>query len=152
MASSGEAKKNIIPTSFSRDLRACVHCRLVKTLAQFQADGCENCPHLHTDRVEEWSTLNFEGLMSLIDPRSSWVARWKKSSDLLPGCYAITVHGHSEEEENEEEGEADEGDDDDDGEGSEGAEGTEVGQGGGGGVAPGAPGDRSATAEEDLLF
>ncbi|XP_051116959.1 transcription elongation factor SPT4 homolog 1-like isoform X3 [Andrographis paniculata] len=54
-----------IPNSFGRELRACLRCRLVKTLDQFRISGCENCSVLNMkdddERVAEATTINFAG-------------------------------------------------------------------------------------------
>ncbi|MFS8017676.1 putative transcription initiation Spt4, spt4/RpoE2 zinc finger, Spt4 superfamily [Helianthus anomalus] len=69
-----------IPTSFGHELRACLRCRLVKTYDQFRESGCENCPFFKMDedseRVNECTTVNFTGIISVMDPARSWAARW----------------------------------------------------------------------------
>ena len=49
-----EALYHVIPSQV-RKLRACLLCSLVKSIEQFQADGCENCDdflHLRQRRTE----------------------------------------------------------------------------------------------------
>ena len=63
-----------------RELRACIPCLLVKTFSQFLEQGCENCPFLglqdEQERCREVTTDQFEGLVSVMNPKESWVARW----------------------------------------------------------------------------
>uniref|UniRef100_A0A6B2LT88 Spt4/RpoE2 zinc finger domain-containing protein n=1 Tax=Arcella intermedia TaxID=1963864 RepID=A0A6B2LT88_9EUKA len=79
-------------------LRACMGCGLVKETRQFQKFGCNNCTFLKIhgdgDRLESCTTTNFSGLISMMKPERSWVARWQRMRpNLVPGCYAVTVQG-----------------------------------------------------------
>ncbi|KAL6185509.1 PREDICTED: transcription elongation factor SPT4 homolog 2-like [Fragaria vesca subsp. vesca] len=84
-----------IPTSFGNELRACLRCRLVKTYDQFRENGCENCPffkmHEDSDLVNEGTTPNFNGIISVMDPDKSWAAKWLRISRFVPGCYTLAV-------------------------------------------------------------
>ncbi|CAL1547958.1 unnamed protein product [Lymnaea stagnalis] len=82
-----------------RNLRACLLCSLVKTFEQFELDGCENCEEfLHMknnrDAVYECTSANFDGLISMMSPEDSWVAKWQRIERFTKGCYAISVTGH----------------------------------------------------------
>ena len=91
-----EERRAVVPQDL-KNLRACLRCYLVKTDAQFAAEGyglpargcccsywklrCENCPFLriNEDRDRLWSctTNSFEGVISMMIPTESWVARWQ---------------------------------------------------------------------------
>ena len=94
-----------------RKLRACKNCRLIKTYDQFYENYCDNCAHtrpesdvpgMKQDFVENETTNDFEGMVSLMQPESSWVARWLKLNlvdvngnkvMLKTGLYAISLPG-----------------------------------------------------------
>jgi transcription elongation factor SPT4 len=71
-----------IPSTL-RDLRACKICCLIKTYDQFIRGGCDNCDYfLHmknnADKVFDCTSANFDGMISLMDPTDSWVAKWQR--------------------------------------------------------------------------
>lgn len=81
-----------------RNLRACLLCSLVKTFEQFEFDGCDNCEeylHLKNNRdgVYDCTSSNFDGVVALMSPDDSWVAKWQRISRFVKGCYAISVTG-----------------------------------------------------------
>lgn len=73
-----------------KHLRACTSCHLVKCLSQFLEEFCENCwrdwaggdlpSSMGTkdafDIANERTTTDFEGMVSMMRPKGSWVARW----------------------------------------------------------------------------
>lgn len=102
-----------IPSTL-RDLRACKICSLIKviwnnknvifkknclqTLDQFDNEGCENCEdilHLkgNRDRVFDCTSANFDGMIAMMDPADSWVAKWQRVDNFARGMYAISVSG-----------------------------------------------------------
>src|SRR5438874_1728896 len=84
------------PPAKMKDLRACIPCLLVKTYQQFDAEGCENCDKGEfsvKDKVDDCTTMAFEGLMAMTWPERSWVARWQFVSNFVPGVYALKVKG-----------------------------------------------------------
>eukprot|EP00850_Spirogloea_muscicola_P010378 SM000061S19205 [mRNA] locus=s61:145961:146302:+ [translate_table: standard] len=91
-----------VPADLGRRLRACLRCGLVKAYEQFAEGGCDNCPFFaldrDADRVADATTSAFSGLVSSMDPASSWAARWLRISKFAPGCYALSVTGQLSEE------------------------------------------------------
>jgi hypothetical protein len=53
-------------------------------LLQFSYDGCDNCPFLKmeedADHVRECTSPNFNGLAAVIEPATSWTAKWQHLS------------------------------------------------------------------------
>ncbi|XP_055374563.1 transcription elongation factor SPT4 [Condylostylus longicornis] len=81
-----------------RGLRACLVCSLVKTFDQFEYDGCENCEEFlrmknNKDNVYDHTSNNFDGLIALMTPDDSWVAKWQRITRFTRGMYAISVSG-----------------------------------------------------------
>jgi len=81
-----------------RSLRACLSCSLIKTLEQFENDGCDNCePFLalrhNRENVYDCTSSNFEGMVGLTKPEDSWVAKWQRIGRFKRGVYAISVTG-----------------------------------------------------------
>ena len=70
-------------------------CSLIKTVAQFVSDGCENCDfmgyQMDRERVNACTTSAFVGAFVSIKPRTSWVAKWQRVSSFVPGAYAISI-------------------------------------------------------------
>lgn len=86
-----------IPSSM-RGLRACLLCSLIKTLDQFEYDGCENCDYVlgmknNRDNVQVYTSNNFDGFVALTSPEESWVGKWLRINRYHPGIYAISVSG-----------------------------------------------------------
>ncbi|KAF9763867.1 Transcription elongation factor SPT4 [Nosema granulosis] len=78
----------IFPTTLSTKLRACKNCSQIKPLSSFRSSGCENCPPL----VDSLSS-KFKGMIAVVQPKTSWVAKWQRISENKPGLYAMTVEG-----------------------------------------------------------
>merc|ERR1712174_91153 len=81
-----------------RNLRACLICSMVKTLDQFDRDGCDNCERFlkyrgNRDMVIECTSASFDGLIGMMNPDQSWVAKWQRIEKFTPGMYAISVNG-----------------------------------------------------------
>ncbi|XP_064620492.1 transcription elongation factor SPT4-like [Lineus longissimus] len=81
-----------------RQLRACLLCSLVKTIDQFEFDGCDNCEEYmgmknNRDAVYECTSSNFDGMIAMMGPEDSWVAKWQRISKFTKGCYAVSVTG-----------------------------------------------------------
>jgi transcription elongation factor SPT4 len=89
--------KNQIAGSLGGRLRACLACSQIKTQHAFRKDGCENCPMLRMKGspavVNECTSSRFRGVIGLLDPKKSWIAKWQRVSEFRPGLYAMTVEG-----------------------------------------------------------
>lgn len=81
-----------------RNMRACLLCSLIKTFEQFEMDGCDNCDRYlqmkgNRDMVYDCTSSSFDGLISLMSPDDSWVAKWQRINLYVKGCYAVSVTG-----------------------------------------------------------
>ena len=86
-----------------KKLKACVDCHLVKTLPQFQKEGCDNCK-FKGNILNEKLTSKFKGLIAITDPKKSWSAKYlgkrKKNKiynnyfidNLIPGFYCLSIY------------------------------------------------------------
>ncbi|EOB12213.1 Transcription elongation factor SPT4 [Nosema bombycis CQ1] len=79
------------PNSLSSKLRACKICSQLKPLSSFKSNGCENCPMF--DKDDEILSNKFKGMIGLVDPEKSWVAKWQRINENKKGLYAMTVEG-----------------------------------------------------------
>ena len=66
---------------------------------RFVREGCPNCESVldlagHSDLVQECTSQVYEGLVTLADPKSSWVAKWQRLDTYRPGVYAVKVVGN----------------------------------------------------------
>ncbi|CAB1353085.1 unnamed protein product [Coregonus sp. 'balchen'] len=66
-----------------RHLRACLLCSLVKTIDQFEYDGCDNCESYlqmkgNREMVYECTSSSFDGVIAQMSPEDSWVAKWQR--------------------------------------------------------------------------
>ncbi|TEB36007.1 transcription initiation protein spt4 [Coprinellus micaceus] len=82
----------------SKQLRACLLCSIIQVPADFRKNGCPNCEEIlqlkgNPERIANCTTTFFEGVISVIDPDSSWVARWQRTSKYARGMYAVRVKG-----------------------------------------------------------
>ena len=67
-------------------------------LQRFSRDGCPNCDAFlglagSEDAVRECTSQVFEGLITIADPTTSWVARWQRLDGYVGGVYAVKVAG-----------------------------------------------------------
>ena len=64
---------------------------------RFRQTGCPNCPFLElknsTEAIETCTSQVFEGLISIADPKKSWIAKWQRIDGYVRGCYATKVSG-----------------------------------------------------------
>ncbi|XP_062341320.1 transcription elongation factor SPT4 isoform X2 [Osmerus eperlanus] len=68
-----------------RHQRACLLCSLVKTIDQFEYDGCDNCESYlqmkgNREMVYECTSSSFDGVIAMMSPEDSWVAKWQRIS------------------------------------------------------------------------
>ncbi|KAL1306560.1 hypothetical protein AAFC00_005248 [Neodothiora populina] len=89
---------NYVPPGQHRQLRACMVCSIVMPSSRFRREGCPNCEEFlelagHEDSIQECTSQVYEGLITLSDPTSSWVARWQRLEGYVPGVYAVKVTG-----------------------------------------------------------
>ncbi|WAR03635.1 SPT4H-like protein [Mya arenaria] len=73
-------------------------CTAYITFEQFEMDGCDNCDeYLHmknsTDAVYDCTSSNFDGMVAMMGPEDSWVAKWQRVERFTKGCYALSVTG-----------------------------------------------------------
>ncbi|CCM03580.1 uncharacterized protein FIBRA_05717 [Fibroporia radiculosa] len=92
------AQAAIPPQPRAKQLRACLLCSIIQTPADFRKHGCPNCEELmqmkgYTDRIQACTTTHFDGVIGVIDPEQSWVARWQRTSKYVRGMYAVRVKG-----------------------------------------------------------
>ncbi|EMR72565.1 putative transcription elongation factor spt-4 protein [Eutypa lata UCREL1] len=89
--------ENFIPPSQMRYARACMVCSIVLTQTRFKQYGCPNCPFLelrsNPEAVDQCTSQVFEGLISIADPKKSWIAKWQRVDGYVRGCYATKVSG-----------------------------------------------------------
>jgi transcription elongation factor SPT4 len=83
----------------TRSLRACMVCSIIRTHADFLKDGCPNCEDAlqmrgSSDTVGECTSSNFNGIIALMEPKNSWVARYHRLEGYKPGMYAVQVIGN----------------------------------------------------------
>ncbi|KAL1957670.1 hypothetical protein VTO42DRAFT_5647 [Malbranchea cinnamomea] len=81
-----------------RTLRACMVCSIVQLQSKFVREGCPNCEHVlslrgNLESIQECTSQVFEGLITLADAPSSWVAKWQRLEGYVPGTYAVKVVG-----------------------------------------------------------
>lgn len=85
-------------TEKPRNLRACLLCSIVLSYNEFHNKGCPNCEELlllrlSPENILELTSQVFEGLITLHNPQTSWVAKWQRLSEYKAGIYATKVVG-----------------------------------------------------------
>lgn len=81
-----------------RSYRACMVCAIVQPGGKFSSQGCPNCEDVlelrgNSDAIQDCTSQVYEGLITLAEPQSSWVAKWQGFSNYVPGIYAVKVVG-----------------------------------------------------------
>ncbi|EQB60193.1 transcription elongation factor spt4 [Vairimorpha apis BRL 01] len=82
------------PLSFSTKLKCCKLCS--KISSQLKSKGCDNCTTVSKD--SNIVSNKFKGMIGLVEPDKSWVAKWQRINGLKKGLYALTVAGDVDEE------------------------------------------------------
>jgi transcription elongation factor SPT4 len=107
----------IPPQAKSKQLRACLLCSIIQHPADFRKNGCPNCEELvqvrsncsvfvnqkliiytrlqlkgaSSDRQNLCTSQFFDGIVAVIDPEASWVARWQRTCEF---CNRRTCEQH----------------------------------------------------------
>ena len=88
-----------VPSS-DRHLEACLRCGLILAKEQwskktYRARSNQDCPNHCYEGNPADTTPFFTGIVSIMQPKSSWVARWNNKADLVPGVYAIHLENQN---------------------------------------------------------
>ena len=78
---------NLVPKDI-KHLSACIECRLILNDSQWEQleETCPNCKSKNTE-----TSADFVGMISLMVPSASWVAKWNSLRHRVAGVYAISV-------------------------------------------------------------
>ncbi|WOO82014.1 Transcription elongation factor SPT4 [Vanrija pseudolonga] len=79
-------------------LRACLVCSVLQPLKDFIDSGCPNCENIvqmqgSHERVSECTSTIYDGMIAMLEPEESWVARWQRIDKKKRGLYAVRVTG-----------------------------------------------------------
>ncbi|XP_012665827.1 transcription elongation factor SPT4-A-like [Otolemur garnettii] len=80
-------------------LQACLLCSLVKTIDEFEYNGCDNCDVYlqmkgNREMVYDCTSSSFDGIIAMMSLEDSWVPKWQRVSNFKPGVSAVSVTGH----------------------------------------------------------
>lgn len=72
---------------------------MLKTAVDFKQDGCNNCESVlklqgNTERIRDCTTPAYSGMVVMMNPNLSWVAKFQRIKQNSKGLYAIKVYGH----------------------------------------------------------
>ena len=67
-------------------------------MSEFQQSGCDNCEevlHLsgNSERIRDCTTPSYAGMIAMMDPNLSWIAKFQRIRQNAKGLYAMRVHG-----------------------------------------------------------
>lgn len=73
-------------------------CSIVMTQDRFIKEGCPNCEDFlglrgNREAVGDCTSQVYEGVITLAQPSKSWVAKWQRLDNYVPGTYATKVSG-----------------------------------------------------------
>ncbi|TID19952.1 Transcription elongation factor spt4 [Venturia nashicola] len=90
--------KPLFNAPHQRNLRACMVCSITLPQSTFQTTGCPNCEDVlemigDIDKVTECTSTNFNGTIAVMNNKGSWVSRWQRLENYVPGIYAVQVIG-----------------------------------------------------------
>ncbi|KIO26158.1 hypothetical protein M407DRAFT_61367, partial [Tulasnella calospora MUT 4182] len=73
-----------IPSGTKKALRACMLCSVVQTPQDFKKYGCPNCEEIlqlqnDSERVASCTSAQFDGLIGMMNPEESWIAKWQRT-------------------------------------------------------------------------
>ena len=71
-----------------KKLSCCPTCRLILDQQQWISVYKMTCPNCKTTDIEP---RDFQGMISLIMPDNSWVAKWNGIDENMPGVYVIKM-------------------------------------------------------------
>lgn len=65
---------------------------------RFKKEGCPNCEDFlglrgSDDSIDACTSSVYEGLITLVEPSKSWVAKWQRLDGYVKGVYATKVMG-----------------------------------------------------------
>lgn len=89
--------EKVFPNALSSKLRACLNCSILKPMSYYKQYGCPNCPFLQANKAKNLHSVTsqtFKGVIGVIDPKRSWIAKWQRINTYVPGIYAMTVEGN----------------------------------------------------------
>ena len=72
-----------------------MRCSLILSTSQWNSSKYDYCPNC---KYAQETTTEFTGMISLIMPTQSWVARYNQLENRMPGIYAIKIHEDVEDE------------------------------------------------------
>ncbi|KAK7749907.1 transcription elongation factor spt4 [Cytospora paraplurivora] len=89
---------NYVQPNQMRQLRACMVCSIVMLRSRFKKEGCPNCEDFlglrgSDDSIDACTSSVYEGLITLVEPSKSWVAKWQRLDGYVKGVYATKVMG-----------------------------------------------------------
>lgn len=79
-------------------LRACLVCSILQSQKDFIDYGCPNCEEVmdmrgSAERVVECTSTIYDGMIAMMEPEESWVARWQRiGKSRVSLCFCVLSH------------------------------------------------------------